>query len=107
VGPGASLSPPLLTSAREFLVEERRRPAPAPPRFHLGTADSRLLHATTASRGGKEHAVPLSPFLLSLRVQGFLAVVPQRRHAIAATLIHALQSQTNALVSLRVPCRCF
>jgi len=75
VGPGASPSPPLLTSAphaREFLVEERRRPAPSPPQFHLGTANPRLLHAATASRGGKKHAELVTrPFFLLLRLVGF------------------------------------
>ena len=75
----SSLTPiPLRTG---IPAEELRRATSVPPQFRFYTTDSRLLCTATASRGGNDHAVPLSPFLLKLRVRELLAVVVVcRRH---------------------------
>ena len=92
MGPGSSPSSPSPTPAplrTGILAEELRRATSAPPQLRPYTADSRLLCTATASRGGNDHAMPLSPFLLPLRVRGFLAVVWQRSHAIAVALFRS------------------
>ena len=98
MGPGSSPSSPSPTPAplcTGIPAEELRRATSAPPQFHPYTVDPRLLCTATASRGGNDHAVPLSPFLLRLRVRGFLAVVWQRRRAIAEALFRSPLSQSE------------
>ena len=78
MGPGSSPSSPSPTPVplrTGIPAEELRRVTSAPPQFRPYTADSRLLCMATASRGGNDHAVPLSSFLLPLRVRELLAVV--------------------------------
>ena len=69
MGPGSSPSSPSPTPVplrTGIPAEELRRATSAPPQFRPYTADSRLLCT---------HAVPLSPFLLQMRVPELLAVV--------------------------------
>ena len=85
MGPGSSPSSPSPTPVllrTGIPAEELRRATSAPPQFRPYTADPRLLCTATASRGGNDHAVPLSPFLLPLCVRELLAVVVvcRRRH---------------------------
>jgi len=85
MGPGSSPSSPSLTPVplrTGIPAEELHRATSVPPQFRPYTADSRLLCTATASRGGNDHTVPLSPFLLPLRMRELLAVVVvcRRRH---------------------------
>ena len=78
MGLGSSPSSPSLTPIplrTGIPAEELRRATSVPPQFRLYTTDSRLLCTATASRGGNDHAVPLSLFLLPLRMRELLAVV--------------------------------
>ena len=85
MGPGSSPSSPSPTPVplrTGIPAEELHRATSVPPPFRPYTADSRLLCTATASQGGNDHAVPLSPFPLPLRVRELLAVVVvcRRRH---------------------------
>ena len=106
MGPGSSSSSPSPTPAplrTGILAEELHRATSAPSQFRPYTADPRLLFTATALRGGNDHAMPLSPFLLPLRVRGFLAVVWQRRHAIAEALFHSPLSRSEPTDSFPLP----
>jgi len=107
VGLGSSSSSPSLTPVllrTGIPVEELRRTTSALPQFHPYTADSRLLCMATASRGGNDHAVPLFPFLLPLRVRRFLAVGWQRRRPTMATPLQRSTTSPEPRSTLPVPC---